>query len=153
MKKCTLVLVITFLIIFGACSSAYADPGYDKVQAQRVPYGDEVPKLSDIINLIQSHRANNPLYIPYPAGTPTLDARIKQLKTLILMHHNGNLPDNDFKSSIETIKYSPNSILTTNGQYFQTIANLLQTGAINDEQAFDVLQKLELVIILEKVSQ
>ena len=44
-------------------------------------YGEEVPRknwqenLQDILSSIQSHRAKTPVYMPFPAGTKTLQAR------------------------------------------------------------------------------
>ncbi|TYO95120.1 hypothetical protein [Desulfallas thermosapovorans] len=53
-------------------------PVYVVPDNQRVSYGDEVPNktwqqnLGSVLNAIRSHRAKNPVYIPFPAGTPTL---------------------------------------------------------------------------------
>ena len=155
-KKNMFLLGVVFFIIFSFSPVASAvvdvnDPKYDPSPTYSTYQAIEQAKI--MADAIRQYRQANPIQTTLPAGARTLKARIYDLRTVVFLYNSGGLSGMEFSNRIEAIKYPPSSTLTANGNYFQTIANLLQGGYITHGQALNELQKLELIMIIENLNK
>ncbi len=151
-KAFIIALAMVFMLVFCSPGFAYFIDVNDSRYDRKVPQMDMIQTATALANSISQYQAANPVKTTLPVGTKSLKSRIYDLNTLILMHSNGAISNVDFRNQITGIKFSANSTLTANGNYFQTIANLLQGGYITDAQALNELQKLELIMLIEQLN-
>jgi hypothetical protein len=72
----------------------------------------------------------------------TLDARIHNLLIEIVIHSYEVESEEKYKQEIRNTMFPEGSMLTSDGKMFQSIANMLVSGQISDEDAYTKLEEL-----------